>query len=178
MYDAYICDPWYLTMLHVCMMRLKFCHQRTNGQGDSRSRIDIDIEATLCSKNTEMFPLLKATLSWLIGWYLNVLIKSWFQLQSVNLRAPSDLSWFIGWCLNVAIMFWCLNVSLMFWLNSNSNCNVFTVKGRSQREAADLSWWGSKNPSSPPSSSMYVKLDVKPDVCEARCKVWCMWSSM
>ena len=30
MYDAYICDPWYLTMLHVCMMRLKFCHQRTD----------------------------------------------------------------------------------------------------------------------------------------------------
>ena len=32
MYDAYIHDPWYLTMLHVCMMRLKFCHQRTNGR--------------------------------------------------------------------------------------------------------------------------------------------------
>ena len=32
-----------LTVLHVCMMRLKFCHQptneRTNEQGDSRSRI-------------------------------------------------------------------------------------------------------------------------------------------
>ena len=30
-------------MLHVCMMRLKFCHERTDGptneQGDSRSRI-------------------------------------------------------------------------------------------------------------------------------------------
>ena len=29
-HDAYICDIQSLTMLHVCMMRLKFCHRRTN----------------------------------------------------------------------------------------------------------------------------------------------------
>ena len=38
-HDAYICDIQSLTMLHVCMMRLKFCDQSTNEQGDSRSRI-------------------------------------------------------------------------------------------------------------------------------------------
>ena len=38
-HDAYICDIRSLTMLHVSMMRLKFCHGRTNEQGDSRSRI-------------------------------------------------------------------------------------------------------------------------------------------
>ena len=30
MYDAYIRDPLSLTMLHVCMMRLKFCHGPTD----------------------------------------------------------------------------------------------------------------------------------------------------
>ena len=34
-HDAYICDIQSLTMLHVCMMRLKFCDE----QGDSRSRM-------------------------------------------------------------------------------------------------------------------------------------------
>ena len=34
-HDAYICDIQSLTMLHVCMMRLKFC----DGQGNSRSRM-------------------------------------------------------------------------------------------------------------------------------------------
>ena len=29
-HDAYICDIQSLTMLHVCMMRLKFCGQPTN----------------------------------------------------------------------------------------------------------------------------------------------------
>ena len=29
-HDAYICDIRSLTMLHVCMMRLKFCDGRTN----------------------------------------------------------------------------------------------------------------------------------------------------
>ena len=29
-HDAYICDIQSLTMLHVCMMRLKFCDQQTN----------------------------------------------------------------------------------------------------------------------------------------------------
>ena len=29
-HDAYICDIQSLTMLHVCMMRLKFCDQPTN----------------------------------------------------------------------------------------------------------------------------------------------------
>ena len=29
-HDAYICDIQSLTMLHVCMMRLKFCYGRTN----------------------------------------------------------------------------------------------------------------------------------------------------
>ena len=38
MYDAYICDPWYLTMLHVSMMRLKFCYERTDGRTDERTR--------------------------------------------------------------------------------------------------------------------------------------------
>ena len=40
MYDAYIHDPWYLTMLRVCMMRqiLFRTDERTNEQGDSRSR--------------------------------------------------------------------------------------------------------------------------------------------
>ena len=38
-HDAYICDIQSLTMLHVCMMRLKFCDQPTNEHGDSRSRI-------------------------------------------------------------------------------------------------------------------------------------------
>ena len=42
-YDAYICDIQSLTMLHVCMMQLKFCdhstNQPTNEQGDSRSRM-------------------------------------------------------------------------------------------------------------------------------------------
>ena len=28
-------------MLHVCLMRLKFCYERTDKQGDSRSRIRI-----------------------------------------------------------------------------------------------------------------------------------------
>ena len=37
-HDAYICDIQSLTMLHVCMMRLKFCDQPTNEEGDSRSR--------------------------------------------------------------------------------------------------------------------------------------------
>ena len=37
-HDAYICDIQFLTMLHVCMMRLKFCDQPTNEQGDSSSR--------------------------------------------------------------------------------------------------------------------------------------------
>ena len=40
-HDAYICDIQSLTMLHVCMMRLKFCDQPTNQQGDSRSRISL-----------------------------------------------------------------------------------------------------------------------------------------
>ena len=42
MYDAYIRDPWYLTMLHVCMMRQILFRKdgRTNEQGDSRSRIN------------------------------------------------------------------------------------------------------------------------------------------
>ena len=39
-----ICDIQSLTMLHVCMMRLKFCdqptNQPTNEQGDSRSRME------------------------------------------------------------------------------------------------------------------------------------------
>ena len=38
-HDEYICDIQSLAMLHVCMMRLKYCDQPTNGQGDSRSRI-------------------------------------------------------------------------------------------------------------------------------------------
>ena len=38
-HDAYICDIQSLTMLHVCMMRLKFCDQPTNGQGEYRSRM-------------------------------------------------------------------------------------------------------------------------------------------
>ena len=29
-HDAYICDIQSLTMLHVCMMRLKFCHGPTD----------------------------------------------------------------------------------------------------------------------------------------------------
>ena len=29
-------------LLRLCTMRLKFCHQPTNGQGDSRSRIKIN----------------------------------------------------------------------------------------------------------------------------------------
>ena len=37
-HDAHICDMQSLTMLHVCMMRLKFCDQSTHKQGDSRSR--------------------------------------------------------------------------------------------------------------------------------------------
>ena len=45
-HDAYICDIQSLTMLHVCMMQLKFCDQPTNNfvtnkQGDSRSRIPL-----------------------------------------------------------------------------------------------------------------------------------------
>ena len=40
-HDAYICDIQSLSMLHVCMMRLKFCDQPTNQQGDSRSRISL-----------------------------------------------------------------------------------------------------------------------------------------
>ena len=33
-HDAYICDIQSLTMLHVCMMRLKFCDQPTNQPTD------------------------------------------------------------------------------------------------------------------------------------------------
>ena len=33
-HDAYICDIQSLTMLHVCMMRLKFCDQPTNQTTD------------------------------------------------------------------------------------------------------------------------------------------------
>ena len=40
-HDAYICDIQSLTMLHVCMMRLKFCDGRTNEQGDSRSWMQV-----------------------------------------------------------------------------------------------------------------------------------------
>ena len=44
-YDAHIYDtgPWswsmHVCMVHVSMMRLKFCHEPTNEQGDSRSRM-------------------------------------------------------------------------------------------------------------------------------------------
>ena len=59
-YDAYICDPWYLSMLHVCMMRqiLSRTNGRTNGQGDSRSRIDFDSEIGLWKDWTEWWRVL------------------------------------------------------------------------------------------------------------------------
>ena len=45
MYDAYIHDPWDLTMLHVCVMHIsmmrQFCHGRTDGRtnGDPDTRV-------------------------------------------------------------------------------------------------------------------------------------------
>ena len=50
-HDAYICDIQFLTMLHVCMMRLKFCGQPTNEQGDSRSRMYAVSAETLSYSN-------------------------------------------------------------------------------------------------------------------------------
>ena len=42
MYDAYIHDPWELTMLHVCVMHISMMRQFCNGRTDGRTNGDPD----------------------------------------------------------------------------------------------------------------------------------------
>ena len=77
-------------MLHVSMMRLKFCYERTNEQGDSRSRMDK--RWPWCMYTWCMYPWYIYTRSFIIQWCMYVwCIYSW--------------SWYTWpWCTYI----WCM----------------------------------------------------------------------
>ena len=53
-HDAYICDIQSLTMLHVCMMRLKFCDGHTN-QTTDKAILGVGCKICKFSKCTNVF---------------------------------------------------------------------------------------------------------------------------